>query len=146
MDIEVKLASNYSNPKVIIYTDKITNEINNILNNLTMMNSKKLTAFKDEKLYILNSDDIESVYSENGKVYIKCNNVIYSIKYRLYELEEILDSKKFVRISNSEIVNFDKVKNIDFKFIGTILLNFKNGDSSYVSRRYIPKIKKFLGI
>ena len=142
MDIEIKLDSNYNIPKVIIYTNKVTDEVNNI----SMINSKKLTAFKDEKMYILNSDDIESVYSEGGKVYIKCNNEIYSVKYRLYELEEILDSKKFVRISNSEIVNFDKVKNIDFKFIGTILLNFKNGDISYVSRRYIPKIKKFLGI
>ena len=82
-----------------------------------MINSKKLTAFKDETMYILNSDDIESVYSEGGKVYIKCNGVIYSIKYRLYELEDILDSNKFIRISNSEIVNFDRVKNIDFKFI-----------------------------
>ena len=142
MDIEIKLDSSYNIPKVIIYTNKVTDEVNNI----SMINPKKLTAFKDEKMYILNSDDIESVYSEGGKVYIKCNNEIYSVKYRLYELEEILDSKKFVRISNSEIVNFDKVKNIDFKFIGTILLNFKNGDISYVSRRYIPKIKKFLGI
>ena len=94
MDIEIKLDSSYNIPKVIIYTNKVTDEVNNILNNISMINPKKLTAFKDEKMYILNSDDIESVYSEGGKVYIKCNNEIYSVKYRLYELEEILDSKK----------------------------------------------------
>lgn len=67
MDIEIKLDSNYNIPKVIIYTNKVTDEVNNILNNISMINSKKLTAFKDEKMYILNSDDIESVYSEGGK-------------------------------------------------------------------------------
>ena len=80
MDIEIKLDSNYNIPKVIIYTNKVTDEVNNILNNISMINSKKLTAFKDEKMYILNSDDIESVYSEGGKVYIKCNGVI-SVSY-----------------------------------------------------------------
>ena len=65
---------------------------------------------------------------------------------KLYELELFLDKKIFVRISNSEIVNFNKVKNIDFKMIGTMILNFNNGNKSYVSRRYIPKIKEFLEI
>ena len=58
----------------------------------------------------------------------------------------ILDKKAFIRISNSEIINFNKVKNIDFKIIGTIILNFKSGNKAYASRRYIPKIKEFLEI
>ena len=32
--------------------EQITDEVNNILNNISMINSKKLTAFKDEKMYI----------------------------------------------------------------------------------------------
>ena len=34
MDIEIKLDSNYNIPKVIIYTNKVTDEVNNILNNI----------------------------------------------------------------------------------------------------------------
>ena len=68
MDIEIKLDSNYNIPKVIIYTNKVTDEVNNILNNISMINSKKLTAFKDEKMYILNSDDIESVFEDLQKI------------------------------------------------------------------------------
>ena len=52
MDIEIKLDSNYNIPKVIIYTNKVTDEVNNILNNISMINSKKLTAFKDERICI----------------------------------------------------------------------------------------------
>lgn len=40
----------------------------------------------------------------------------------------------------------DTVKNIDFKIIGTLIFNFKSGNKAYSSRRYIPKIKKFLEI
>ena len=58
----------------------------------------------------------------------------------------LLDKKMFVRISNSEIVNFNKVENIDFKIVGTLILNFKSGNKAYASRIYIPKIKEFLEI
>ena len=97
-------------------------------------------------MYILHQNEIETIYSENGKIFIRCNNSIYNIKSRLYELELLLDKKMFLRISNSEIVNFNKVKNIDFKIVGTLTINFKSGNKAYASRRYIPKIKKFLGI
>lgn len=97
-------------------------------------------------MYILNQNEIETIYSENGKIYVKCNNEIYNIKSRLYELETLLDKKIFVRISNSEIVNFNRVENIDFKIVGTLILNFKSRNKAYASRRYIPKIKEFLEI
>ena len=146
MDIEIKIDQNCVAPKMIIYTNKVNDELSNILNLLSNINNQKLNVYKNEKMYLLNQNEIETIYSENGKVFIRCNNELYTIKSRLYELEKILDSKTFIRISNSEIVNFNMVKNIDFRIIGTIILNFKNGNKSYVSRRYIPKIKKFLEI
>ena len=64
---------------------------------------------------------------------------------RLYELEERLDNR-FVRISNSEIVNLKKVKSLDLSFVGTICMELSNGEVSYVSRRYVSKMKKILGL
>ena len=57
-----------------------------------------------------------------------------------------LDNSKFVRISNSEIVNLKKVKSLDLSFVGTICMELSNGTVSYVSRRYVSKIKKVLGL
>ncbi len=42
----------------------------------------------------------------------------YAIRYRLYELEAALDKKQFLRISNSEIVNVKKIRDIDLSIIG----------------------------
>ena len=146
MNIEVKIDKNYSTPQVIILSNKMTNELSSLVDKISNITQKTLQTYKDHKLYILNQDEIESIYSENGKVYVQCSNEVYSTQNRLYEIENLLDCNSFIRISNSEIINFDKVKNIDFKIIGTLIFNFKNGNKSYSSRRYIPKIKKFLGI
>lgn len=146
MDIEVKIDEKYNNPKIVIYTNKVDSEISNIIDGISSINQKFLKAYKNEKMYILHQNEIETIYSEDGKIYVRCNNEIYNIKNRLYELEALLDKKIFVRISNSEIVNFNKVENIDFKIIGTLILNFKSGNKAYASRRYIPKIKEFLEI
>lgn len=146
MDIEVKIDENYTTPKIVIYTNKINKELSHIIDGISNINHKKLKVYKDEKMYILNQSEIETIYSENGKIYIRCNQELYTTKNRLYELESLLDKKIFLRISNSEIVNFNEVKNIDFKIIGTMILNFKSGNKAYASRRYIPKIKEFLEI
>ena len=146
MDIEVKIDEKYDKPKIVIYANKVDSEISNIIDGISSINQKFLKAYRDEKMYILHQNEIETIYSENGKIFIRCNNSIYNIKSRLYELELLLDKKIFLRISNSEIVNFNKVENIDFKIVGTLTINFKSGNKAYASRRYIPKIKEFLGI
>lgn len=144
MDIEVKIDEKYTEPKVIIYTNKIDEKISNIMN--VISNKNTMNGYKDEKLYILEQADIESIYSQDGKVYARCNNDIYILKNRLYELEGILNKEIFIRISKSEIINFKKVENIDFKITGTIIFNFIDGNKSYVSRRYIKNIKEYLEI
>ena len=105
-----------------------------------------LTAYKDDMAKIVYVTDIFRIYTGNQKVYIQTLQGEYAIRYRLYELEEALDKKQFLRISNSEIVNVKKIRDIDLSIIGRICIRFSNDTQTYVSRRYIPKIKKSLGI
>lgn len=105
-----------------------------------------LTAYKDDIVQIVNVTDVFRIYTGNQKVYIQTHQGEYAIRYRLYELEEALDKKQFFRISNSEIVNVKKIRDIDLSIIGRICIRFVDNTQAYVSRRYIPKIKKSLGI
>ncbi|MEE3451384.1 MAG: LytTR family DNA-binding domain-containing protein, partial [Acutalibacteraceae bacterium] len=68
------------------------------------------------------------------------------LRQRLYELEEQLNKYSFVRISNSEIINLKKVRNFDLSLSGTICVTLSDGTATYVSRRYVSKIKKVLGL
>ena len=146
MKIEFDINEKYQEDKIIICTNKITDELQEFVNKLNNEKNNKIYGYKNDKIFILEENKIETIYSENKKVFIRYENGnIYETKKRIYELENNLPNK-FVRISNSEIVNFDKVQNLDFKIVGTIILNFYTGRYTYVSRRYVKKIKEYLEI
>ena len=116
------------------------------MNIISQQNPSIISGIKDEKLEIIDENAIIAVFAQDGKVYADTKNGIYELKLRLYELENILDKTRFVRISKSEIINLKAVKNFDLSFTGTISVEMKNGKISYVSRRFVSKIKKILGV
>lgn len=146
MKVEVNIDENCEETKVVIHTKNVEDKIIKLIENLQNKEFEQLNGYRDNDMYLLNQDDIETIYAEDGKVFARENQNTYLIKKRLYELEEILSPAKFVRISNSEIVNMKKVKKINLKFTGTIILYFTNDKKTYVSRRYLKKIKEYLGI
>lgn len=146
MDIEIKIEPSYKIPKVIILTDKVTEEINALVAKLSEETPQMIAGFRDNVLQILEPDEIIRVYSSGGKVFAVTEDGEFILRQRLYEMEERLDSLKFVRISNSEIVNLKKVKSFDMSFVGTICVSFYNSAATYVSRRYVSKIRKILGV
>ena len=101
---------------------------------------------QDVQDYIIKVADILRIFALNQKVYIQTANAEFLIKYRLYEIEDVLRKQKFLRISNSEIVNIRKIADIDLSIIGRVCIRLSGDICVYVSRRYIPKIKKSLGI
>jgi len=100
---------------------------------------------KNGEIFLINPNDILSIFTENQKILARCIHGSYKLKNRLYELEENPPNEFFIRISNSEIVNFSKVSSLDMSITGSITLKFINGEKTFVSRRYVGKIKKFLG-
>jgi DNA-binding LytR/AlgR family response regulator len=146
LKVEIKIDENCVFPKVVIYTNEITSEVNELVKRLSEKHPFNLVGYKDEKLEILQPEEIVRIYAEQQKVFAKTDKDVFALKLRLYEVEERLTLDYFVRISNSEIVNFKKVKNLDMGYNGTICIIFKSGDTSFVSRRYVTKIKQYLGI
>jgi len=144
--VEVKIESAFQEPKVIILTDRMTDEVNEIVRKLTENVPQMIAGFQDEILKVLDQGEIIRVYARNGKVFASTNDGEYSLRARLYELEERLDRNSFVRISNSEIINLRKVKAFDLNLAGTILVSLLDGTVTYVSRRYVSKIKQVLGV
>ncbi len=66
------------------------------------------------------------------------------MKEPLYKLEERFI--KMIRISSSEMINPDFIKNLELSFTGTIKVNFRDGSFSHTSRRYMKGFKRRLGI
>lgn len=146
MKIEVKLEPDAKERKVIIVTDAVDEEIRELMKRISREHPQVLACFSEDQLYLLEQSEIVRVYASAGKVFAVTQQGEYTLRLRLYELEERLDSSCFVRISNSEIVNLRKVKSFDLSYTGTIRVALCNGESAFVSRRYVSKIKNVLGI
>lgn len=146
MKVEIVLKPDLKEPHIVIYADEITREIQQIADRLSSSQTKILTGTKEQKIFLLNPEEIYCFYSENQKVFAKTENGALCVRQKLYELEELFSGTSFVRVSNSCIVNIEKIKNLEISYTGTIDIIFKNGDKEFVSRRYVPKIKKYLGI
>lgn len=146
MQIEIKIDENCREPKIIIMTDKMTDEVNDIVKKLSVEQPQLIAGFKDDSVQVLEPSSIYRVYAQSGKVFAETNKGNYLLRLRLYEAEERLEKLSFVRISNSDIINLKKVKSFDLSFAGTICITLSNGTVTYVSRRTVSKIKKLLGI
>ena len=146
MQIEIKIDANYPEPKLIILTDRMTEEISDILNLISSKKSDVIMGFSDDLAEILSPDDIIRVYAAGGKTVAAAGGKEYVLRQRLYELETQLGGRSFVRISNSEIINLKKARSFDLSLSGTICVALTDGTVTYVSRRYVSKIKEVLGL
>lgn len=148
MKLNIKIDTNVSEPEALIVTPKMNEEVSKIVDFIEKLNGMTtvISGTKDDKVEILEQDSLIRLYAEGGKIFAVTENGLYQLRLRLYELEERLDAGRFVRISNSEIVNLKKVRSIVLSFAGTICMEMSNRQVSYVSRRYVSKIKKILGL
>lgn len=146
MQVEIRMDDSFVEPKVIILTASMTEEVSKMIQKLSENSPQILSGSKDERIEVLEPGELIRIYAANSKVYAVTERGEYTLKLRLYEVEERLDPDQFVRISNSEIINLKKVRNFDLSFSGTICVELANGTSTFTSRRYVAKIKKILGI
>lgn len=146
MQIEIKLDPSCTEPKVTVTAAAMDETVRQIVDRLQEAPPQVLTGLREGKWQVLAPEDLIRLYAATGKVYAVTAQGEYSLRLRLYELEERLDPRRFVRISHSEIVNLDKVRCFDLNLAGTICVALADSSVTYVSRRYVAKIKKILGV
>ncbi len=146
MQVEIKLDAGCREPKIVILTDRVTDEVAAVLKRLSEDGPQVLSGFRGGVLEVLDPADVCRVYASDGKVFAQTDRGEYTLRARLYELEARLSPNQFVRISNSEIINIRKARKFDLSLTGTICVSLSNGAVTYVSRRYVSKLKKILGL
>ena len=149
LEVEVKITPLVSDVEVLITAQKKSRFIDDLVDTILDFDKdtiKTVTGYVGDRAHLIEVADIVRIYSANQKVYIQTIQAEYATKFRLYEMEDMLKKQKFLRISNSEIINIKKIENIDLSIIGRICIHLSGNICAYASRRYIPKIKTSLGI
>lgn len=144
MKVELNIDKKFEETIVTISANKVNEEIQNLVNYIENKEDY-FTGISDGKVCLLNLEDIIRIYVEDRKVYVVTVEGRFIVRKKLYEVQSMV-TKDFIKISQSEIANIKYIHSLDLGLRGTIVINYKNSDISYVSRRMLKEFKVKLGL
>lgn len=143
--VEIKISRDVNEPYAVIYTNEVNTEISRIIMLLENSDNDIFTVTENGRIIVLTANDVYMIRVENEKTIIYCKTKKYTSTKRLCEFEAIL-GKHFMRISKFTLVNLKYLECVEPSFGGVMLLILKNGCRDYISRKYLPEFKKYLGL
>lgn len=147
MNVEVHIDPQLTQTKVVIHAPARSPQVEQLAHQLEELTAPStFTAFRDGEARLLPLTDILRFYADGKGVSCQTTTGTYTVRERLYELEEALVGTRLVRVSNSEVVNLNHVTALDLSLTGTIKMTLDGGTTVYVSRRYVKKIKQALDL
>lgn len=104
----------------------------------------KLQGMLDGRQYGISVSEIMYIESVDNRTFIYTSSKVYETKQRIYELEDILKPKHFLRISKASLVNLMKISSVKPALGGRFSAVLKNGEEIIISRKYVSELKKVL--
>ena len=144
LKVELKISKEVKQPYAVIYSDSLTDEIASAV--MYLENTGKIITGEDNgRIAVLQPSEIYMVRVENERTVIYGKDKKFVSPKRLYQLEEQLGNG-FMKISKSTVINLSHIKCVEPSFKGMMSLVMKNGLKDWISRKYLPDFKKYLGI
>lgn len=143
MDIKVLKVGKNQPEELEIRCHEVTGEVREIV---TFVKSRQghLTGIVEGEQYEIPVGDVYYVEAVDNKVFMYGFKQVYETRYKLYELEEILREKYFLRVSKSLLLNLMKVKSIKPALNGRFMAILQTGEEIIISRKYVAELKKAL--
>ena len=114
---------------------------------ITLYTNHKLSLWKNDKLYVVNMEDIYYCQSNEHEVVIHTKSEEYKITSTMNGFYGKLPEKSFFRCHRSYIINLDKVIEIIPWFNSTYMVKLDGLDSEIpVSRQNVAQFKQLMGI
>ena len=143
MKINIFQIKNHEKERLEIYCHKLSNEITEIVRFVKSMQGQ-ITGVIEGAQYEIPVSDVFYIEGVDNKVFIYCEKQVYETRQKLYELEEALKEKHFLRVSKSVLLNLMKIKSIKPSLNSRFTAVLQNGEQIIVSRKYVPELKKAL--
>lgn len=104
----------------------------------------QLTGNIDGSRYEIPITEIIYIESVDNRTFLYTADKTYETKQKLYELEDLLKPRKFIRISKATILNLMKVTSIKPALNGRFMAVLSNKEEVIISRKYVNELKKTL--
>ena len=147
MRVDMNISENIKEPFAVIHAGELTPEIAELAREISQFGNGKgvIIGSLDERMVVIDAEHIVLIRVESEKVYIVTDENTYRIGKRMYELLDIL-GKDFMQVSKSAAINLKYLESVEPSFNGVMLLHMKNGEKEYISRKFVPQLKKYLGL
>ncbi|EPY14516.1 MULTISPECIES: LytTR family DNA-binding domain-containing protein [Paenibacillus] len=145
MKISIEEIDIQKEEEIIIRCHEVTDEIMSLISRIKVKN-KMLMGFQEDTIHQIKLSDVYYFESVDNKVFMYCKDKVFEAKQKLYELEQVVEGKKFFRASKSSILNIAKIAYIKPSISGRFEARMDNGETVMVSRQYVPILKSMLGL
>lgn len=140
MEIKLRKIAKEQSEEMEIRYHEMTEEIQEIVT-FVKTRQGQLTGIQEGKQYEIPVLDICYIEAVDNRVFLYTSKQVYETKQKLYELEELLKEKYFLRVSKSLLLNLMKVGSIKPAFNGRFLAILQSGEEIMISRKYVPELK-----
>ena len=146
MKIRVELSDRLPEDEIVVQCGRISPAVEKICQNLQEeVSSPPLVFYQNNEEHYFPLQEVLFFETEGDVVYAHTVNDAYRIKFRLYELENILP-RDFIRVSKSTILNVRHIRSIERNLTSSSLVRFHQSHKQvYVSRLYYKSLKQRLG-
>lgn len=145
MKINLDIDGKYDDTEVIIRAPHLNNDIERIVAMMRMIDMQ-IAVRRDNETYLLETDKILYVEAVDRKTFVYTNTDTYESELKLYELEQQLTERDFLRISKQSLVNLRKIKSLKTDVNRKIRITLQNGEQIVVSRMYSDELRRKLGL
>ena len=146
MEVEIKTEPGRQEPKIVILAGEESEELRRLAESLSKLTVGPVPVSRGDEKLLLPQREFLRFYTDGKGVSAQTAGETYTVHLRLYELEERLGRSDFFRASKSTIINFNQIQSLRPDFGGRMLVQMKNGEKLYVSRQYVPVLKRKLGL
>ncbi len=143
MDVKIEKIGGESRELVLIRCRAVTEEVREIAA-FVKARQGSLTGVMDDRQYEVAVPDICYIESVDGRTFLYTKEQVYVSPYRLYELEERLRARCFLRVSKAMLLNLMKVRSIRPALNGRFTAVLQSGEEVIISRSYVKALKAAL--
>ncbi|MBP1042589.1 LytTR family transcriptional regulator DNA-binding domain-containing protein [Vagococcus sp. BWB3-3] len=134
-------AEEYVSFHVYHMTDRISQAISHLKETVT-----HIVGERNEELYTIAYEAILYIETVDKKSFLYTEEHVYSLRDKLYQLEEKLAIVDCIRVSKSMILNIDKIDAVYPTISGRFEARLVNQERVTISRSYVTNLKNKLGI
>ena len=145
MKINIDVDSKYTDIGVDIHVPSLTPEVEKIISLMRMMDMQ-IAVRKGDETVLLDVGEILYIEAVERNTFIYTEKETYESALKLYEFEQQLSEKDFIRISKQSILNLRKVKSLRSDINRKIRVTLLNDEQIIVSRMYSDELRKRLGV